>query len=112
MNQTIENTNFRTSKDRLSDGELWLIPWPDTFSAGCVVVGANGSSTGALIHVRAGSSPSIQPFVALANVTVTSTDISLSPPASGTGKITVGRSVAGLQVHSGGSFSVAITFIG
>ena len=112
MNQTIENTNFRTSKDQLSDGELWVIPWPATFSAGCVVVGANGSSTGALIHVRAGSSPQILPFVALANVTVTSTDISLAPPASGTGKITVGRSAEGLQVHAGASLSVSITFLG
>lgn len=112
MNQTIENTNFRTSKGRLSDGELWLIPWPDTFSAGCVVVGANGSSTGALIHARAGGSPSIQPFVALANATVTSTDISLSPPASGTGKITVGRSTEGLQVHAGAALTIAVTFLG
>lgn len=110
--QLIENTSFRTVKDQLSDGELLLIPWPDTFSAGCVSVGANGSSTGALIHARAGVSPSIQAFSALANAVVTSADISISPPPPGTGKITIGRTSFGLQVHAGGSFSVSITFLG
>lgn len=113
MTQLIENTSFRTLTFNMVDNQLTTIPWPTGFIAGAVIVNANSSTVGGIVHARSGGSPfTVALSTPLSNLTVTSTDISLSPPAGGTNKITVGRTSVGLQLHSGGSFSVTVTFLG
>lgn len=113
MTQLIENTSFRTSRVTLSDGQLITIPWPNDFQAGTVLVNANSASVAGIIHARSGGSPILTAMATpLANLTVSSSDISVTPPAAGTGKITVGRTSVGLQVHSGGALTTSVTFIG
>lgn len=113
MTQLIENTSFRTTQFVMSDGQLTTIPWPDRFVAGTVFVNANNATIGGLMHARSGGNPIIlQLATPLANLTITSTDLTAAPPASGTGKITVGRSTAGFQLHAGLAATVAVTFLG
>lgn len=113
MTQTIQNTSFRTVLENMVDGQLLTIPWPTGFIAGLVTVNANSSTVAGLIHARSGGSPITAAMTTpLANLVVTSTDLSISPPASGSGKITIGRSSAGFQVHAGADFTVAVTFLG
>lgn len=112
MTQIIENTNFRTRMDNLVDGQLLVIPWPTGFIAGTVSVNAASSTVAGLVHARSGGSPLTVSLSSLANFVVTSTDLTASPPALGTGKITIGRSITGFQIHSGGVFGVTTTFLG
>lgn len=113
MTQLIENSNFRTQKTAMADGQLLIIPWPSGFVAGMVSVNADSSTAAGLIHARAGGAPiTVAMTPPLSNLTVTSTDLTLAPPASGTAKLTVGRSVDGFQVHAGAAFTVTITFLG
>lgn len=113
MTQLIENTNFRTVQLNMTDGQLVTIPWPTGFIAGTVCVNANSSTIGGLVHARSGGSPiTVALATPLANLTITSTDLTAAPPASGTNKITVGRSTTGFQLHAGFSATVAVTFLG
>lgn len=113
MTQLIENTVFRTVQMVMTDGQLTTIPWPSGFVSGTVLVNANSTSVAGIIHARSGVSPILAAMATpLANLTVSSSDISATPPASGTGKITVGRTSVGLQVHSGGALTTSVTFIG
>lgn len=113
MTQLIENTSFRTSRVTLSDGQLITILWPNDFQAGTVLVNAGSSTVAGIVHARSGGSPVLVAMATpLTNLTVSSTDISVAPPASGTGKLTVGRTSTGLQLHAGGAFTVSVTFLG
>jgi hypothetical protein len=113
MTQQIENTSYRTVLLTMTDGQLLTIPWPTGFVAGSVSVNANSSTVAGLVHARAGGSPlTVAMAPPLSNLTITTTDLTLSPPASGTGKLTVGRSLAGFQVHVGAAFTVVVTFLG
>lgn len=113
MTQVIENTNFRTLQTSMTDGQLITIPWPNGFVAGTVAINANSTTIAGLVHARSGGSPfTLTMGTPLANLVITSSDLSVSPPASGTGKLTVGRSATGLQLHAGGEFTTSVTFLG
>lgn len=110
--QKIENSTVRSFKKLFSDGELVLIPWPKDMSSAIVAISANSTSIGGLVLARTGSSPTTVPVSALADLVVTSSDISVLPPAAGTGKVTIGRTVDGLQIHAGGKNTISVAFLG